>query len=186
MWCVACSAILAPGGCGAPAGPPAAGSATPVYSDQTGRLEELQSDRDGDGTIDTRAFMEGTRIVRIEIDRNNDGVVDRREYYAANDVSDNVIERAEEVAGSGGLVTRREFYVGGVLARVEEDASLDGQVDKWETYRNGRLVQVDLDFIGRGTATRRLIYGPEGGVERMEADSDGDGVFEPVVRDSSQ
>ena len=36
--------------------------ATPVYNKQTGRLEELLSDKNGDGKIDTRAHM--ARAVR--------------------------------------------------------------------------------------------------------------------------
>lgn len=167
--------------CGGADEPTPAGSATPVYNSDTGRLEQLQSDRDGDGTIDTVAFMDGTRVVRIEIDRDNDGAVDRREFYAASGEDPaGIIERAEEIGGPDALVTRREFYVDGVLARVEEDASLDGQVDKWETYRDGRLVEVALDLIGRGSPSRRLVYAEDGSVERVEADPDGDGQFEPV------
>ncbi len=170
-------------GCsGGEAEPAATASATPIYSQQTGRLEELRSDRDGDGTVDTRAFMDGTRIVRIEIDRDNDGRVDRREYYTADaGQQKSVIERAEVSSGADDVVRRREFYAGGALERVEEDASLDGQLDKWEFYLRGRLVRVDLDFAGRGKATRRLHYGPEGAVDRVEGDPDGDGIFVPVV-----
>jgi len=167
-------------GCSGGDAQPAA-SATPIYNAQTGRLDELRSDRDGDGTVDTRAFMDGTRIVRIEIDRDNDGRVDRREYYTAGTGQQSVIERAEETSGVDDVVRRREFYVGGVRERVEEDTSLDGQADKWEFYLAGRLVRVDLDLAGRGKATRRLHYGTDGSVDRVEGDPDGDGVFAPVV-----
>jgi hypothetical protein len=173
-----CGALV---GCSGGDAQPAA-SATPVYNQQTGRLEELRSDRDGDGTVDTRAFMDGTQVVRIEMDRDNDGRVDRREFYtAAAGQSQSVIERAEETPGADDVVRRWEFYVGGALERVEEDSSLDGQADKWEFYRAGRLVRVDLDLAGRGKATRRLHYGPGGTVDRVEGDPDGDGVFVAVV-----
>jgi hypothetical protein len=167
--------------CGRAPGSEPAGQVTPVYDEQTGRLEEIVSDRDGDGRVETRAFMDGTRLVRIEIDRNGDGKVDRWEYYRSEgEPPVAVIERAEEAGGADGAITRRETYVDGVLDRVAEDTSLDGRADKWETYRQGRLVQVDLDLAGRGSPSRRLVYGADGSVERLESDADGDGVFEPL------
>jgi len=151
---------------------------TPVYNAATGRLAEILSDRDGDGRAETRAYMEGTRLVRIEIDRDGDGHVDRWEYYSSGgDPGTPTIERAEERGGAARTITRRETFVGGVLQRVEEDTTSDGQPDKWETYEGGRLAFVDLDLAGQGRATRRLVYGGDGNVVRMEADPDGDGTF---------
>jgi hypothetical protein len=165
--------------CGrAPASDPE-GLATPVYNQQTGRLEQIASDRDGDGRVETRAYMDGTRLVRIEMDRDGDDRLDRWEFYRTEgEPPVAVIERAEEAGGTDGVITRRETYVGGVLERVEEDTSLDGRPDKWETYQEGRLVRVELDLAGRGTPTRRLVYGADGNVARLESDADGDGVFE--------
>jgi hypothetical protein len=168
--------------------------ATPVYSQVTGRLEQLTSDRDGDGKIDTRAFMDGTRVVRIEIDRNGDGRVDRWEYYvpvppgasaAASPDGRNMIDHADEANGPDDRVTRKELYQNGVIQRVEEDTDADGRIDKWEAYREGQLTQVSLDLQGKGFADRRLTYGPDGSVRRVEADPDGDGAFTPVVAESS-
>jgi hypothetical protein len=159
-----------------------AGAATPVYNQQTGRLEQIVSDRDGDGRVETRAFMDGTRLVRIEIDRDGNEKVDRWEHYAsAGDPPEAVVERVEEAGGPDGAITRRETYAGGVLERVEEDTNLDGKPDKWEVYRRGHLAHVDLDLESRGSATRRLVYGTDGNIERLEADADGDGVFEPLA-----
>lgn len=161
---------------------PDAGTAIPVYDPDTGLLQELRSDRDGDGTVDTVARMDGTRIVHIEIDSDNDGQVDRREYYGpSDDRPEGIIERAEEFVGGTSRIRRWEFYEEGVLVRVEEDTTLDGQVDKWETYEGGRLAMVELDLTGGGRPTRRLVYGADGSVVRVEADPDGDGHFEPVV-----
>lgn len=166
--------------CGGTPEPESSTLATPIYNEQTGRLEQITSDRDGDGRVETRAFMDGTRLVRIEIDRDGDEKVDRWEYYVSREESQAaVIDRAEEAGGPAGIVNRRETYTNGVLARVEEDTNLDGRPDKWETYEGGRLVHVDLDLAGKGTATRRLVYSPDGNVERMESDPDGDGVFAP-------
>jgi hypothetical protein len=174
------SMTIACGGADPPAEPVAA--ATPVYNQTTGRLEQLISDRDGDGTPDTWAFMDGTRLLRIEIDRDGDGAADRWEFYEAapGTAAGTAIARAEEAGGAGAPVTRREFYTRGVLDRVEEDTDLDGRVDKWEAYADGRLTQVDLDLSGAGRPTRRMVYAADGSVARMEADADGDGVFSPV------
>jgi hypothetical protein len=169
-WLIACSR---------PATPPA-GAPTPVYNRTTGQLEQLVSDRNGDGKPDTWAFMSGTRITRIEIDRNGDGRPDRWEYYSrpAADGSPTIIERADEANGEDGqTVTRHERYERGVLRSVEDDTDGDGRFDKWETYDAGRLARVDLDLEGRGTPTRRLVYSPDGSMTRVEVDPDGDGQF---------
>jgi hypothetical protein len=152
-----------------PASPPA-GGATPVYNQTTGRLEQLVADRDGDGTPDSRAFMDGVAVTRVELDRNNDGAADRWEYYATPDGAPRagapppVITRAEEANGPDSRVTRRERYEDGRLAATEEDSDLDGRVDKWETYVEGELRYVDLDLDGTGVASQRLTYAPGGTV----------------------
>ncbi|MEO8481912.1 MAG: hypothetical protein ABI634_06855 [Acidobacteriota bacterium] len=164
--------------CTAP--PPPAGAPTPVYNQASGQLEQLVSDRNGDGKPDTWAFMSGTRITRIQIDRNGDGRPDRWEYYSPPrvDGSPTIIERAEEANGVDvEAVTRHERYARGVLISVDEDTDADGRPDKWETYEGGRLVRVDLDLTGRGTPTRRLVYSADGSMTRVEVDPDGDGQF---------
>ncbi|HUF48092.1 MAG TPA: hypothetical protein VMM93_09760 [Vicinamibacterales bacterium] len=176
--------------CGAGGAPPAlAGTATPVYNKETGRLERLESDTNHDGRVDTIAHMDGVRLTFIEIDRDFDGRSDRWEYYrdapgtaAAARAPDgrSVLERAEEANGHDDRVTRRVFYVDGVIARVEDDVDLDGRVDKWEVYEAGILRQMDLDTDGVGRATRRLVYDASGQVIRVEEDPDGDQQFTPV------
>src|SRR5690349_19687317 len=148
-----------------------------VYNKETGKLEQLVSDRDGDGRAETRAFMDGAILKRIEIDRTGDGKPDRWEYYAGGQsagpgvaVAPPVIERAEEANGPGDKVTRREFYVSGKVQRVEDDTNLDGRTDKWEWYEAGELARVELDLIGKGAPTQRLIYGRGGAVIRVETD----------------
>lgn len=173
--------MAAAGGCGPASEPGSSTVATPIYNPATGRLEQIVSDRDGDGRVETRAFMDGTRLVRIEIDRDGDEKVDRVEHYTTSgEPPAAMIERAEEVGGPDRAVVRREAYVGGHLERVEEDTDVDGRPDKWETYAKGRLVYVDLDLTGRGTPARRLVYSADGSIDRLEADADGDGVFEPL------
>jgi hypothetical protein len=164
-------------------------AATPIYSKQTGRLEQLISDRDRDGSIDTRAFMDGTTVQRIEIDRNADHKPDRWEHYhtAANARarSDVEIERVEEANGSDERITRREFYERGTLVRVEEDINDDGRIDKWEHYANGQLARIELDLKGAGFPDRRMTYRRDGSVDRVEVDLEGRGEWRPFTAPSS-
>jgi hypothetical protein len=157
---------------------PGAGT-TPVYDRETGKLTYVLSDRNGDGRPDARAHMDGPRVRFVEIDRNGDGRYDRWEYYSTAVEGPSVIERATEASGPSDRTTRHEFYDHGLLARVDEDVDTDGRADKWEYYEAGRLRRLELDVAGRGQADRRLFYGRDGQVERVEADPDGDGRFEP-------
>ena len=164
----------------------AANGIAPVYNQQTGRLEQLISDRDGDGKQETRAYMDGGIIKYIEIDRNADGAPDRWEYYGSTTAANagsadtrrlNLIDHAEEANGTDAHITRREFYGNGVIRRVVDDTDTNGHADKWEFYEDGVLVRVDLDLVGKGYPSQRLVYGPQGDVVRIETDSDGDGRF---------
>jgi hypothetical protein len=150
----------------------------PVYNSETGKLEQLLSDKDHDGIAETRAFMDGGLIKHIEIDRNRDGRPDRWEYYGppqgASDPSSpgaNIIDHAEEANGPNDRITRRELYVSGVIQRVIDDVDADGRPDKWEEYEHGVLTRVDLDLDGKGRATRRLHYDANGNVIRIETEA---------------
>ena len=57
--------------------PAATGRVSPTYRSDTGRLEKLAYDRNGDGHDDAWAFMDGTRLLRAELDDDYDGRVDR-------------------------------------------------------------------------------------------------------------
>jgi hypothetical protein len=141
------------------------GNVVPQYNRETGRLTSVDVDRDKDGRVDARAFMDGTRIQRIEIDEDGDGKPERWEYYApAASGTANVIVRAEEASATTGKMVRWEYYDGGRIARVDEDVDEDGRVDKWELYRAGRLATVELDLSGSGKPERRLIYEADGTV----------------------
>jgi len=156
----------------------AARGIAPIYNAQTGKLEQLLSDRDGDGRKETRAYMDGTVIKYIEIDRTGDGAPDRWEYYVSN-----LIDHAEEVNGPGKDITRREFFLAGVIKRVVDDVDLDGRPDKWETYEDGVLARVELDLVGKGYSTQRLSYDARGTVTLIESDPEGDGVFVRILPD---
>jgi hypothetical protein len=179
----------------------------PEYDD-TGRLTRLTFDRDGDGKIDTWGYMDGSRVVRVEVDEDGDGKVDRWEYHrdpknsatssssapasgqapgtsrtadpSASGGGDPTLERIDRATKHDGKISRREYFENGVLTRVEEDTDGDGKIDKWETYSNGTLVSMAIDTKGRGTPDRRLIYLPDGALNRIETDPSGTGTWQPL------
>jgi hypothetical protein len=195
---IAALAVAAAGCTGSPTpgNVPASGAqAQPVYNDKSGQLEQIVSDSNSDGKIDTRAFMEGRRLLRIEIDRNNDGSADRFEFYGEappERVDPNSpagraeIERVEESNGPDGRqITRREFYDRGELARVEDDSNNDGRLDRWELYERGILSRIDMDENGAGFPTRRLVYRRDGTIDRVEIDPAGSGAWREAPPSSS-
>jgi hypothetical protein len=196
-WSTAAAALAAVGtamlaGC-SPAPAPVAGSrVSPTYRQDTGRLEKLAYDRNGDARDDAWAYMDGTRLLRAELDEDFDGRVDRREFYAAGrgDVREGgtaavrglgVLQRVELVSATTGHPFRHETYESGVLAAAEEDTDADGRPDKWERYAEGALTSVALDTRRRGVPDRRLIYTRDGGAPRIETDPDGSGQFRPAA-----
>lgn len=153
------------------------------YDKTTGRLSRLEYDANGNGKPDTWAFMDGTRLSRLEADENEDGKVDRWEYYAATQQPSGgrpAPERIERATRMDGRVSRREFFERGALARIEEDTDGDGADDKWETYTGGGLSVMALDTQHRGKPDRKLIYRPDGTLDRIEVDPTGSGHFQSL------
>jgi hypothetical protein len=141
------------------------GNVVPQYNRDTGRLTSVDVDRDQDGKVDARAYMDGTRLQRVEIDDDDNGKPERWEYYGpATSGNAIVITRAEEASETTGKIARWEYFEGGQLVRVDEDVDEDGRVDKWEHYRAGRLEWLDLDLSGSGKPERRLLYDADGTV----------------------
>lgn len=191
--CVLAVALI-PAACGRPADRK---TIEPVYDKQTGRLQVLNYDSDGDGKVDTISHMDGARVLRIEIDRDEDGRIDRWEYYDANQKLEKVgfsrpgdgkedawssarqdgsIARIDISLARDGKVTRREYYEKDTVVRAEEDGDGNGTFDKWETYDGGRLASVAFDTLHRGKPDRRLVYGADGSAH-LEVDLAGDGTF---------
>jgi hypothetical protein len=155
----------------------------PEY-DATGTLKRLEWDSKGDGKIDTWGYMDGAQVVRVEVDEDGDGKVDRWEYHRtttqerAPSGPDKTIERIERSTRHDGTVSRWEYFdTDGALTRIEEDTDGDGKVDKWETYKDGALSMMALDTQGHGKPDRRLIYLPNGTLDRIETDPTGSGQF---------
>jgi hypothetical protein len=188
---LAAAAITVTGCSDAPAPALITERVSPTYRADTGRLEKLAYDRNGDGREDAWAFMDGARLLRAELDDDYDGRVDRKELYAAGTSNERagrpavipgqgVLTRVEFVSATGASF-RQETYDKGVLARAEEDTDRDARTDKWERYENGALTSVALDTGRRGTPDRRLVYTADGGAPRVETDPDGDGHFRPAA-----
>jgi hypothetical protein len=167
----------------------------PTYDPKTGALTRIEADSDHDGKIDTWAYMDGTRVVRVEVDENGDGIVDRWEYHSYSaqagqpaptgragkiESPDKTIERIERATRHDGVVSRWEYFTAGSLTRVEEDTDGDGRVDKWETYSDGTLTMMAIDTQHRGKPDRRLVYRPDGTLDRIEGDPTGSGNFQPL------
>lgn len=173
-----------------------------TYDTETGRLQLLTFDADGNGVIDTWTHMDGSRAVFTEIDANENGRVERWEYYGADGTvekvalsraddgtadawlypgSDGRPARAEIASKPFGPLDRWEWYRDDVLVRAEEDADGDGRVDKWETYRDGTVASVAFDEDGDGRPDRRLNYGAGGALLSIESDPGPEGEFRKKV-----
>lgn len=159
----------------------------PDYNKESGRLERLRHDANGNGVAETTSYMDGGRIARIEVDLNEDGRIDRWEYYGSDqrlqkvgfsrssdghedawsfaDESGTVV-RIEIAVAPSERVTRTEFFDRGVLVRAEEDTDADGHVDKWEAYEQGRLVRLAFSATP-GAPANALVYVADGSV-RLE------------------
>ena len=170
---------------------------TPEYNKNTGRLQTLKYDSNGDGKADIVSTMDGSRVIKVEIDRDFDGRTDRWEYYDAGqklekvgfsraadgvedawsyaDASGNVV-RIDVSTKRDGSIQRVEHYKDGKLAAAEEDTDGDGKPDKWETYDGDRVAVVAFDTRHRGKPERRLIYDAAGNA-RLELDAKGDGTW---------
>ena len=119
-----------------------------IYDDETGELELLIMDLDGDLRFDTWSYWDGDRLARRELDDNEDGAIDRWQYFdedaelsregfsttggEAPDAwryfrEDGGVERVEYMEGN--QVSKIEFYRGSALMRVERDTDGDGEID---------------------------------------------------------
>ena len=157
----------------------------PTYDSTSGRLAKLEYDSNGNGKPDTWAYMEGPRLIRLEADENEDTRIDRWEYYRPAEAgaaaqTKQFPERIDRATRLDGQVSRREFFERTQMVRVEEDTDANGATDKWETYSDGALTVLALDSSGKGKPDRRLVYRPDGSLDRIETDPDGSGRFQRV------
>jgi hypothetical protein len=179
----------------------AASRISPVYNAETGRLEVLKYDANGNGKVDTWSHMDGAKVLWVEIDTDEDGVVDRWEYYTPDQKLLKVglsrghtgtpdswvyrdpagaVAKIEYSSKAKGVVDRTEIYEHDALVRVEEDTDGDQRVDRWETYVDGALATASYDTAHRGAPDHRLVYRPDGTLDRIETDPDATGTFRRI------
>ncbi len=164
---MACLGLLAGLSGGCHSSDPPRHDLKPTYDTTSGRLRELSYDSNSDGHADMKAFMDGSRVLKVEVDENLDGRPDRWEYYGPPDADAPSGDaagrfpapiRVEFATRHDGKVTRKEGFEAGRLAWVEEDRDGDGRIDRWETYVDGALSTLALDTEGRGTPNRQITY----------------------------
>ena len=162
---------------------------SPIY-DAAGTVTRLDYDRNRDGVIDMRAYLETGRTVRIEADGNADGIVDRWEYYRADGqldrlgtssesdgvedtwvVQTGVEMRVDIATRRDGVADRHEFHREGVLVRTEQDTNGDGRIDQWQRFEGGKLRELLIDTSqSSGRPDQRLVYATDGSVQRVDSD----------------
>ena len=149
------------------------------------RVKQIEVDTTGNGRVDRWEFYDADGAgSKVGLSRQDDGVMDAVAVYD----EDQHLLRLEVSTHRDNRFDRVEFYQAGRLARAEEDTDADGAVDKWETYRSNPLTgpgeppvfvsAVAFDDAAARRPTRRLVYGRDGQVARVEFDRDGDGSFD--------
>lgn len=157
--------------------------------DRWGRLERIEHDSNGDGRPDRILRHDGAKSPRrVEIDADFDGRMDRYEDFTPEGVlhrysvleadgrprlwtavaADGSPLRYEYDQDADGRTERAEVVVGGRVGRVELDTDRDGRVDRWQEWENGRVSAESLDTDADSRPDRRLRYGPDGRILRVE------------------
>jgi len=160
------------------------------YYDDDGRIVIVEYDSSNDGRADHIAHYDERRQIRlIEVDEDHDAWVDRWEHYDEAGVLEKVgrwrrkkghadewtyrapdgrPERIEYDDDGDGGVDRAEVFLDGVVARVETDSDHDGAMDRWQYWAGGHLASEELDTDGDGTPDRRLLFGPDARLLKVE------------------
>jgi len=98
------------------------------------------------------------------------------------DKSTGRLTRLDYDANGNGKRDTWTFMDGARLIRLEADENEDGKADKWETYTDQGLAVLALATQGRGKPDRRLVYRPDGSLDRIEVDPSGSYQFQPVAK----
>jgi hypothetical protein len=160
------------------------------YYDEAGRLAIAEYDSSGRGRADTIAHYDEARHIRlIEVDEDLDGWVDRFEHYDETGRLEKVgrcrkqrgrpdewvyrgpdghASRIEYDDDGDGKPDRADVIVGSIVVRTETDSDRDGKMDRWQSWTAGHLTSEDVDIDKDGKPDRRLVFGPNGKLLRME------------------
>jgi hypothetical protein len=153
------------------------------------KMRRIELDLDSDGAIDRWDFYnaDGT-LEKVGLSQRDDGRMDAEAFYTP----EGALRMMRVSTARDGTFDRTEYYEKDLLVRSEEDTNGDGRPDKWDTYRPESdvpravrpyaITSTAFDETGRGTPSRRLIFGAGGRVERIEVDRDGDGHFTVLPR----
>jgi hypothetical protein len=153
------------------------------------RMRRIELDLDANGAIDRWDFYGADgKLEKVGLSQRNDGRMDAEAFYTEA----GALRLMRVSTQRDGTFDRTEYYENDVLIRSEDDTNGDGKADKWDTYRPEPdvppgvrpyvVTSTALDDKGRGTPSRRLVFGPDGRVERVEVDPDGDGHFTVLPR----
>ena len=153
------------------------------------RLRRVELDFDADGAIDRWDFYNNDGVLeKVGLSQRDDGRMDAEAFYTAT----GALRLMRISTRRDGTFDRTEYYEHDALVRSEDDTNGDGKPDKWDTYRPEpdvpasvrpyAITSTAIDETGRGTPSRRLVYGRDGRVERVEVDPDGDGTFTPLAQ----
>lgn len=146
-------------------------------------IDRIELDTSGNGSPDRWEFYDADRrLRRVGMSRQDDGIMDVVAIYTP----DGQLLQLDVSTRRDNRFDRTEFYESDVLSRAEEDTDGDGRVDKWETYRRNassgpgdspvHVSAVAFDDAAIGRPTRRLVYGADGSLARVEQ-AGPDGTF---------
>ena len=83
-----------------------------IYNATTGRVDVVVFDSDGDLRFDTWSYMDGDRLVRMDTDDDGNGTIDRRQYFRPGEILDQT-----EFLDAAGRIVRTEPAVAGSTSR---------------------------------------------------------------------
>ncbi len=130
-----------------------------VFNQQTGELETLIYDVDGDLRLDNWTYWENGHRVRHEIDDDEDGRIDRWHFFDVNDAEDAVPEREGFSSVDDGVMDAwRYFEKDGELERIEFLNGSSDRVVKTEFYSRGALMRTEADTDGDGEVDDRVVF----------------------------
>lgn len=129
-----------------------------IYNAQTGQLEVLIYDIDGNLRFDSWSYIEEGRVVRKERDLDEDGLIDRWEHYGPDGRLGRI---GLSSSGTGTVDTLHYPGPDGSIETIEYLSVPGGQVRRTEYYERSALLREEEDIDGDGLVDRRTVYFPE-------------------------
>ena len=125
----------------------------------------LDVDEDFDGRFDRwEEYDPAGQLTKLGVSRKHRGAPD---LWITPGPGDLPIKKEYDETGDM-RVDRVELLRAGLIVRVELDSDGDGRMDRFQDWSTGRLASEDLDIDADGRADRRIVYGENGRVLRLE------------------